>query len=193
MPNVNQTVTRLRAVPMTVAALMQRPMPEVHNYEADVLPLIRLWGEYQEGFTHLLQQVPGNFYAVANFNLRHVEPGWCRQKLNFFDMKIGRLLLGKHWSRTPGLDRPSWIAVPEMATYLHYNMVWDVPIEHQENFFLNAPDIWRQVVPSGQFHLQVIGETKEDHAAASGYSAKAFHPRWTIDNTITSTELRRNK
>jgi len=178
---------------MTMEALMQRPMAEIQNYDSEVLPLLRLWGEYEHGFLQALKQVPGTFYAVANFNLKSVEPDWCRQRLNLFDMKIGRLLLGKNWCKRPESERPKWIAVPEQATYLHYNMLWDVPVEHQERFFLEAPDIWRLVVPSGQFDLQVIGEETGEAAAVRTYIGKTFHPRWTIDGTVTSTELRRKR
>lgn len=124
---------------MTMASLMRRPMPEIQNYESDVLPLMRSWSEYKQGFQQALQQVPGNFYAVVNFNLRTVEPEWCGQRINFFDMKSARCLLGKNWSRQPESARTQWIAVPEMATYLHYNMIWNVPIDQQEKFFLEAP------------------------------------------------------
>jgi len=172
---------------------MKRPMPEVQNYESDVLPLTRLYANYKHAFIEGLIKVPGTFYAVANFNLPGLEPDWCYQRLNLFDMKVGRRLHGKHWCMTPDPERPKWIAVPERATYLHYNMIWDVPIRHQEQFFLEAPDIWRQVVPSGQFHLQVIGEGVGEDVAARIYSGDTFHPRWTIDNTIMSAELRRKK
>jgi len=187
------TKTRLPAIPMTVAALMKRPIPEVQNYEAEVLPLLRLRRDYKDGFLQTLKEAPGNFYAVANFNLKSVEPEWCGQKFNLFDMKIARCLLGKNWSRQPESARTQWIAVPEMATYLHYNMIWNVPIEQQEKFLLEAPRIWRDSVPSGQLHLQVIGEEPGEAVATRIYSGKTFHPRWTIDNTITSAELRRKR
>ena len=187
------TITRLPAVPMSLDSLMKRRMPEVQNYETDVLPLLRVRRDYKDAFIQTLTNVPGNLYAVANFNMRSVEPEWCGQRMNLFDMKIARKLLGKNWSRQPESDRAQWIAVPEMATYLHYNMIWNVPIEQQEKFFLEAPKIWRDVVPSGEFHLQVIGGSDEEAVAARIYSGKTFHPRWTIDNTITSAELRRKK
>jgi hypothetical protein len=41
--------------------------------------------------------------------------------------------------------------------------------------------------------LQVIGEKAGEAVAARIYSSKTFHPRWSLDNTITSTELRRKK
>jgi hypothetical protein len=186
-------ITRLPVVPMTVYALMNRPLAEIQNYDSEVLPLLRLWREYEHGFGEMLQRVPGSFYAVANFNRIGSEPDWCRQRINLFDMKIARLLLGKHWCKKPESARPKWIAIPEMATYLHYNMLWDVPIECQEKFFLQAPNVWRSVVTSGQFDLQVIGEEIEEAAKVRWYSCKTFHPRWTIDNVITSTEVRRKK
>jgi hypothetical protein len=141
---------------MTVDALMKRPMVEVQNYESDVLPLLRLYSSYKHGFIESRIRVPGTFFAVANFNLRDLEPDWCKSKLNLFDMKIARTLLGRNWSKKPDSQRPRWIAVPERATFLHYNSLWEIPVEHQENFFIEAPTIWREVVPSGQFHLQVI-------------------------------------
>ena len=191
MPKAQPTIPRLPAVPMSVDALMKRPMPEVQNYMLEVAPLLRLGNEYKSGFLEMLQQAPGSFYGVVSFNLKNLEPSWCYQRLNFFDMKIARCLLGRNWCNIPDDERPRWIAVPERATYLHYNTIWAVPIQHQEEFFLKAPGIWRKVVPSGQFDLQVIGEETGEAAAARSYSGKTFHPRWTIDHTITSSELRR--
>lgn len=193
MPNTQPNIIRIPAVPMTVDALLKRPMADMTNYESDVLPLLGKWDKYRDGFEQMLQTVPGNIYAVANFNLPSLQPEWCRQRVNLFDMKVARFLLGKRWSRKPDSERPRWIAVPEHATYLHYNMLWDVPIEHQEKFFIAAPDIWRSVVPSGQFDVQVIGEGAGEAASVRMYSGKTFHPRWTIDHTITSTEVRRKK
>jgi len=172
---------------------MKRPMADITNYESDVLPMLQKWDEYRQGFQQVINGVPGNIYAVANFNLPSLEPEWCRQRINLFDMKIAQFLLGKRWSKKPDSERPRWIAVPELATFIHYNMLWEMPITHQKDFFLNAPEIWRDVVPSGQFDVQVIGEGAGEAAAVRMYSVKAFHPRWTIDNTITSTEVRRKK
>jgi hypothetical protein len=191
MPNAEPNITRIPAVPMTVDALMNRPMPEVHNYMLEVAPLLRLGREYKSGFLEALQKTPGTFYAVANFNLKNLEPHWCYQRLNLFDMKIARCLLGRNWCRMPDEERPHWIAVPEQASFLHYNLIFDVPLHHQEKFYLEAPGIWRMVVPSGQLDLQVIGENTGEAAAVRSYTGKTFHPRWTIDHTITSSELRR--
>lgn len=193
MPKTQPTIKRLPAIPMTVDALMKRPMAEIQNYMLEVAPLLRLGREYKSGFLEALQRTPGTFYAVANFNLKNLEPNWCYQRLNLFDMKIARSLLGRKWCDKPDEDRPRWIAVPERATFLHYNMLWEVPVYHQEAFFLEAPGIWRTVVPSGKFDLQVIGEETGEGAAVRTYSGKTFHPRWTIDNTITSAGLRRKK
>ncbi len=198
MPNIIPQITRLPPVPMTVADLMQRSVADVQNYDSELLPLLQRWGQYKGGFIDALIGVPGNIYAVANFNLKNLEPNWRRKKFNLFDMKVSRCLLGKHWSEKPESERPHWIAVPEQATYLHYNTLWSIPEPLQERFFSEAPGIWRKVVPSGQFHLQVIGEDevgeqKGQAAAARIYSGKTFHPRWTIDNTILSTEFREKK
>ena len=193
MPNAKATFTRLPAIPTTVDDLMKRPMPEVQNYMLEVAPLLRLGNQYKSAFLEMLQRAPGSFYGVVNFNLRNLEPSWCYQRLNLFDMKIARCLLGKRWYRQPESERPRWIAVPERATFLHYNSLWEVPVQYQEKFFQEAPGIWRTVVPSGQFDLQVIGEEVGEGAAVRTYSGKTFHPRWTIDNTITSTELRGRK
>ncbi len=168
-------------------------MPDVQNYDSDTLPLLRLGRNYKHGFIESLIAVPGNIYAVANFNQKGLEPDWCRKKFNLFDMKVARCLLGSNWSRKPESERPRWIAVPEQATFLHYNTIWDVPVHLQERFFLEAPGIWRKVVPSGQFFVQVIGEEEGETIATRIYSGKTFHPRWTIDHTILSTEFRQKR
>jgi hypothetical protein len=209
MPKTQPTIKRFPAIPMTVDALMKRPMANVQNYESEILRFllpcpedgseqdgekrITLWQAYEDGFQQALLGIPGTFYAVANFNLRGLEPEWCYQRLNSFDMKVARRLHGKNWSRLPDSERTTWIAVPEQATYLHYNLILDVPIPHQERFFLEAPGIWREVVPSGQFDVHVIGEEPGEAAAVRKYCGKTFNPTWTIDNTITSSQLRRKK
>src|ERR1017187_754743 len=111
MPKTLPIITRLPAVPMTVDALMKRPMPEVQNYMLEVAPLLRLGNEYKSGFLEMLKQAPGRFYGVVNFNLKNLEPSWCYQRLNLFDMKIARCLLGRNWCNVPDDERPRWIAV----------------------------------------------------------------------------------
>ena len=57
---------------MTVADLMRRPMADVQNYAQEVVPLLRLGGKYWEAFIDSLIGVPGNIYAVANFNPQRI-------------------------------------------------------------------------------------------------------------------------
>ena len=78
MPNTENNVARIPAVSITVDALMKRPIADITNYESDVLPLLQKWDEYRQGLQQVIQGVPGNIYAVANFNLPSLEPEWCR-------------------------------------------------------------------------------------------------------------------
>jgi hypothetical protein len=131
MPNANSSIIRLPAVQITVDALMKRPMPEVQNYMLEVAPLLRLGNEYKSGFLEMLQKTPGSIYGVANFNLKNLEPSWCYQRLNLFDMKIARCLLGRNWSQMPDDERSRWIAVPESSsvlteTFLTRRSIWKV-------------------------------------------------------------------
>jgi hypothetical protein len=187
------TFTHLPSVPTTLSALMQRPMPDVLNYESQMLPVLRHWRDYEIGFQQMILAQPGTLYAVANFNLPFLEPAWCRKRINEFDMKLSSLLLGKNWSKTPPSDRYQFIAVPECAQFLHFNVVFNVPITHQERFWFKAPRVWKDVVPSGDLHLQVIGDEDVEHLKVRMYSAKTFHPGWTIEHLVSSTELRRKR
>lgn len=139
----------------------------------------------------MLMKFRAQIYGVANFNMRSIEAGWCREQLNRFDMKLGRTLLGRNCTRKPASERPQWLAVPEHATYLHYNILFDVPIEHHERFWFDAPQIWQKIVPSGDLYLQVIGDTDTDYYDVRNYFTKAFHPDWSIGKLVSSFELRR--
>lgn len=174
---------------MTIGSLMPRRC-ELRVPDA---PFLRHWRAYRDGFREMLVKFPANFYAVANFNCHDIEPAWCRAQLNFLDMKLGRLLLGKNWSRKPSSERIKWVAVPEHATYLHYNVLLDVPAQHHERLWFDGPRLWREVVPTGQLHIQVIAESERDVCAVRMYSSKTFHPDWTIENTVTSMEFQRKK
>jgi len=187
----NPKFTRLPTDPTTIDTLMRRPCPDVLNYQSQMLPFLRQWQGYKDGFIEMLRNIPANFYAVANFNMPCVEPDWCRGRLNLFDMKLSRLFYGKNWSQIPPSERFMWVAVPERATYLHYNLLFDVPAQLHELFWYEAPRIWRQVVPPGDLYMDVIGDTALDLRGVTAYPAKAFHPVWTIDNMVTSEELRR--
>jgi hypothetical protein len=172
---------------------MHRHIPDVWNYESQMLPFLHRWQDYKEGFIEMLTKFPAQFYAVANFHSWSIEPEECRKRFNLFDLKLGRSLLGRHCSKKPASERPQWLAVPERARFLHYNVLFDVPIELHERFWYEAPRIWKKVVPAGQLHIQVIGDTDKDRYGVRNYSVKkAFHPDWSIENLISSAELRRN-
>jgi hypothetical protein len=127
------SVNRLPMTAECLYGLMRRPSGESHNYHSEVVPFRKLWTEYRAGFNNMLQAVDGSFYAVANFNLARVEPPWCRKAFNMFDMRIARLLLGKHWSKKPDIERIHWIAVPERARFLHYNVILSVQSNSKSN------------------------------------------------------------
>jgi len=164
--------------------------PDLINYSTELLPLLRRANDYREGLIYILRVQPANFYAVANFNLK-VEPHWCRNKFQLFDLALSRALLGRRWSRRIAADRPFWIAVPERATFLHFNMLWQVPSQYCDQFVLEGPVIWRKIVPSGELYVRSLGSTPEDRVRVAAYCTKAFHPRWTLDNLVTSSEVRR--
>jgi hypothetical protein len=186
-------ITRLPPDPTTIADLMRRPCPDILNYESQMCPFLRQWKAYKNGFIAMLRNIPANIYAVANFNMPCVEPDWCRKRLNLFDMKLSRLLYGKNWSKRPPSERFMWVAIPERATYLHYNLLFAIQAQLHEPFWDEAPRIWKRVVPSGTLHVEVIGETARDFQCVTAYPAKAFHPDWTIEHMVTSMELRRHK
>ncbi len=184
-------ITHLPPDPTTIGDLVRRPCPDVLNYDSQMCPFLRRWDVYKNGFLEMLMRFPASIYGVANFNKWSIEPSWCREQLNRFDMKLGRHLLGRNCGQKPDSERPRWLAVPERATYLHYNVLFEVPVEHHERFWFDAPKIWEKVVPTGQLHLQVIGDTDKDNYDVRNYFAKAFHPDWSFENLISSAELRR--
>jgi hypothetical protein len=187
------TFTRLPPVPTTTYALMQRPTPDVLNYESQMLPMLRRWRDYEIGFQQMTMNYPGTIHGVGNFNIPSLEPAWCRKRINEFDMKLSSLLLGKNWAKTPPAERYQFLAIPECATFLHYNILFDVPIEHHERFWFEAPRVWKGVIPSGDLHLQVISDDALEHLIVRMYSAKTFHPDWTIEHLVSSRELRRKR
>jgi hypothetical protein len=73
-------------------------MPEVQNYEAEVLPLLRLAGEYRKGTVECLSRVPATFFGTWNFNQKNVEPDFCSHRLSLWDQKVGRALLGRNYT-----------------------------------------------------------------------------------------------
>ena len=96
------------------------------NYETQMLPFLARWQGYKEGTLEMLLNWPAQIYGVANFNLSGIEPKWCREKINEFDTKLSRLLYGKHWSQTDPLVRYQFLALSEHATFLHYNVLFNV-------------------------------------------------------------------
>lgn len=160
---------------------------DIRNYTLEHLPLLRQARHYRAGMIEVLSNFPANYYAVANFNSYAITPRWCRAQLNRLDVRIARLLLGPSWCTSDKL-RPTWIAVPELATYLHYNILWEMPAEYGDAFAKKAPKIWRTLVPAGDLHIQNIDQATKYNLAS--YVTKAFNPVWTINNIITSQEFR---
>jgi hypothetical protein len=163
------------------------------NYYHDDLPLLKRSKDYREGNRQIWRDFKGQFYGVFNFNLKELTPEWCRPKLNFFDMKVAERLLGKNWSREPASRRCNWLAQPEWASYLHYNSIWDVPVEFEDKFFSEAPGLWAKIVHEGQFCVQRIRDREADAQSVREYCCKVSHPRWSFDHLVHSSEFRNKK
>jgi hypothetical protein len=159
------------------------------NYFLDMFPLTKLSREYRDGLREAFAAWPANVYAVANFEDSSVTPTFCHDRLGHFDALMARVLNGRKWSRKPAAERLSWVAIPERATFLHYNMLWAVPPDSLWSFFETAETTWEHVMPKGSFHRQLILPTAEDHERVAGYITKAFHSRWSVDNLVLSQEF----
>jgi hypothetical protein len=92
-------ITLLPPDATTMGDLMRRRCPDVLNYQSQMLPFLQGWPAYAKAFVEMLLHIPANVYGVSNFNSPSAEPDWCRGRLNLFDMKINRCLLGKNWSQ----------------------------------------------------------------------------------------------
>jgi hypothetical protein len=150
--------------------------------------------ELKAAVIQMIQELPGDFYAVANFNY-HLEPAGCRQIMNQFDMAMARQLLGRRWSEAERSERATWSAWPEIGPesgLLHYNLLMDIPGQHQIKFLQKAPNVWSKICPRGEFYIVPV--EPGTGTFVRGYFTKDLTDDGVdafLENSITHQEVRR--
>ena len=147
--------------------------------------LVRNAKIYKKGFQELLVDFEPDFYCVANFYDDARSADYYEDKFSRFDTQLCQALLGRKFRAKPW-ERPRWIAVPERATSIHYNVLCQVPAAALDKFCEEAPPIWRKLVRSGGFDVKRVGPSQVDDEKIGSYLVKAFSPMTTIDRTIVN-------
>ena len=140
---------------------------------------------YRKGFRELLVNFRPDLYCVANFYDDARSADYYEDKFSRFDLRLGQALLGRKFRAKPW-QRPRWVAVPERATSIHYNVLCRVSPVILDEFCDAAPPIWKKLVPSGDFHVSRVGPSQEDDEKIGSYLVKAFSYITTIDRTIVN-------
>jgi hypothetical protein len=129
-----------------------------------------------------------NVYAVANFHCDKAV-SYYEDLFRRFDQKVARRLLGRRYHEKRSIERPYWVAFPERATYIHYNLVGRIPPEYLDQYLDISAGVWEKLVPRGDFRAQSVVPTEKDYARIAGYITKAFSPTTTIDRAILSSRF----
>ena len=141
---------------------------------------------YRKGFREALVDFKPDLYCVANFYDDARSPDYYEDKFSCFDLRLGQAMLGRKFRAKPW-ERPRWVAVPERATSIHYNVLCRVSPVLLEKFREVAPPIWKKLVPSSEFYVSPEGTSQEeDDEKLGSYLVKAFSPITTIDRTIVN-------
>lgn len=94
----------------------------------------------------------------------------AKVRLRRFDARISRRLFGHRYHLRSPSRRIQFIAVPARAGYLHHHGVIYVPEGGLDSFVQSAPEVWRQVVPSGTLDLKML-----EHGQATRWWDYALH------------------
>jgi hypothetical protein len=131
-----------------------------------------------------------DFFITANFNRETgFESG--RKLLNKWHLKVDRKLFGKYWWRMKAEDRTFFFAFPEIGGKsggFHYHLLLKLPANRKEEFSTIGPEIWKQLVPSGDLDIQRPIEEISQKKTKS-YSIKDVWQKLNYENFIVSTEF----
>lgn len=97
-----------------------------------------------------------NHFTTFNFNQDTTLRG-SKKAIKDFLARWDRLVLGKHFQRQPKAKRTFLIGfVEHIDSNLHYHALVRPAIgcpPYQPNFVLEAPSLWKQLIPSGQLYI----------------------------------------
>lgn len=116
------------------------------------------------------------FHLTFNYN-RAVSYPAARDKLKFWTSRVLRCLFGRNYYRLDQTTTVFYYAFPEYGAggdNLHFHALTRVAENKINAFVPVAQRQWEYVIPSGDLHVQTIGEGAHHQAAVISYDTKAL-------------------
>jgi hypothetical protein len=144
--------------------------------------------ELKEGIRQLVLSTNPLIFGTGVFNdYASLERG--RYTLKRAHGRIDRAIFGRSFKYVPMKDRTFFFAFPERITFnLHYHLYIRPPLGKLERFMEVAPNIWKEICPSGNLALDpIISET--ELRKGSYYITKDCFMERNFENFIISSEF----
>ena len=135
-----------------------------------------------QDFTH--------FVTIA-FNEKTTDASAARL-LRRFHQRLDQKLFGRKFYKRPPEARTFFIALPEVASSLHFHALFRVPAEVHERFRAESPAILKRVAKAASYDIKPI-PTDADKQRIVSYVTKDAYEHRSIENFIVSSQFNRSR
>lgn len=147
----------------------------------------------QEGIRQMLraQERPFTHWVTLSFNRKHL-PSAAQRILQLWFMNMNaRMFRARHFRERPTEDLFFFVAFPEdtLRENPHFHLLVRVAPERADYFMRLAGRAWRSCVASGDWDVQRIRESAQDHEWVQAYATKNANRVFSHDGFVTSTML----
>jgi hypothetical protein len=146
---------------------------------------------YQTEMRGWLSQYEWSHFVTITFN-EAIRNTSARRLLSRFHQRLDSKLFGRRFFNRPDTARTFFIALPEVASSLHFHAMFRVPVEVCDRFVGESPAILKSIAKAASYDIQPI-QSSEDKDSIISYITKDAYKSLSIENFIVSSEFNRRR
>jgi hypothetical protein len=131
------------------------------------------------------------FQHNGNFNEATTDAS-ARRLISRIHQRLDQKLFGRKFFKRPESARTFFVAVPEVASSLHYHFLFRVPAEKHDLFLAYAPAIIKNVAKASSCQIDAV-RSQADKDRIASYITKDAYMKHSIENYIVSSEFNRQR
>jgi hypothetical protein len=135
----------------------------------------------QDEFRRYLANRPLSHFITLTTN-EDRNSRYMQKKIDQWFRRINRRMLGTRWQKKPDEWMIGFFFCEKVGLNAHWHGLISLLEEQYDLFETKLPDVWNELVPSGNTDIQRIGPTEKDKIAVSNYSTKLIKSFENYDN-----------
>jgi hypothetical protein len=166
-------------------------MADVKKRLEEQADAIRRQFEQQAALREWLTEFEWSHFVTISFNQATTDLS-AHRELRRVHQRLDQKLFGRRFYKRPDVDRTFFIALPEVASSLHYHALFRVPYEKHQLFETWAPVIVKNIAKASSCDVTPV-RSQFDKERIASYITKDAYASYSIENFIVSSEFNRRR